>query len=209
MTSLRKTFLVCARGLAYTRGFACAMGLLAILSLTTGDALAENGHQVHPVPGPLSFLDEHLVVPQEWAGIWQSNFTVYDCDSGFELFSDAQLDTLCTGTPFIVDGDDDIEFICTGTVDATSVDIECSGSTIVGPDCTMEMVWTTVGTRDGDTMTSTTTLTMTQVGSGCEGPTVFCTRMETTGTRIGSEPEECGFAPVDVTDWSTIKGLYR
>ena len=203
MTSQRKNFPVCAKGLA------CAMGLLAILSLTTGDALAENGHQVHPVPGPLSFLDEHLVVPQEWAGIWQSNFTVYDCDSGFELFSDAQLDTLCTGTPFIGDEGDDIEFICSGTVDATSADIQCTGSTVVGPDCTAEVVWTMVGTRDGNSMTSTTTFTMTQEGSGCEGPAVFCIRTEMSGERIGSEPEECGFAPVDATDWSTIKGLYR
>lgn len=203
MTSLRKTFR------AGTKGLVCALGLLAMATLATGVALAGNGHQLDPVPGLLSFLDEDLVIPEAWAGIWQTNYTVYDCDSGFELFSDAQLDTFCTGTPFVDNGDDEIDFTCSGTVDATSVDIECSGSTSGGPDCAVELVWTMVGTRDGDSMTSTTTVTMTQVGSGCVGPAVFCTRMEMTGTRIDAEPEECGLAPTDVLSWSTIKGLYR
>jgi hypothetical protein len=186
------------------------LGLLALLNLPTGAALAADGVPAVSDARLFSLLDE-ITIPQEWAGIWESDIDVYDCDTNFLLFSSTELDTMCTGGPVMEpDEGGEIQITCTGTVDGNNIDIQCSGSAVIGPDCTAEIEWVSVGTRDGDSMTSTTTVTTTYVGAGCEGgPSEFCIRSEASGTRIGPEPEDCDFVANEVYSWSTIKGLYR
>lgn len=183
---------------------------LALVTVPAGVALADDGVPVVPDSWLFSLLDE-ITIPQEWAGIWENEINVYDCETNFLLFSSTELDTMCTGGPVMEpDEGEEIQITCTGTVDGGSIDIQCSGSVVIGPDCTAEIEWVSVGTRDGDTMTSTTTMTTTYVGAGCEGgPSEFCIRSESSGTRIGPEPEDCDFVANEAHSWSTLKGLYR
>ena len=152
--------------------------------------------------------DGDVVIPPEWAGIWETQSTAYDCETNDVLSTSTFQDTLCTGS-VIQNPDSEFEITCTGSADATTVTYHCEGSTEIITGCIAEFTYDTSTTRTGDTFVSTTTSAIHYVGDACLGIPDSCTRFEQTGTRIAGEPTPCVDTPVRAESWGLFKALYR
>ncbi len=152
-----------------------------------------------------------LVVPSEWAGVWDTRSTSTIC-GGSQIGSSVDTDTLCAGAPIGLPGDDGsgIELLCTGTVDATTIDIICTESSEVFPDCQQTVTIEYDVTRIGDQSTSVVVITTTHTGTGagCSDIPDSCIRIDGTGTRVGPAPGSCTQTPVTSASWGVIKTLY-
>ena len=152
-----------------------------------------------------------LTIPAAWSGVWDIRDTTRNCGGGPITDTDADLDTLCTGTPVFEDPDGvPVPLDCTGTITDTTVDVECTADFEVSPDCVATYTMMMDGTRTGDSYTVTQTLSITYSGGGlgCDFIPDTCTTTTTTGTRIGSEPPGCA-TPVEADTWGRVKGTYR
>lgn len=155
-----------------------------------------------------------FTVPAEWAGVWASTDSVYDCPVIVLDHVSASIDTLCAGQDVMygVDtGGYDIVVDCTGTVTPTSIDVTCTGSSEVMADCTATMTLHIQGTRTGDTSVTITTMQITYSGSafGCDLLPPMCTRTVSRSTRTGPAPSAYCTTPVTPQSWGALKVRYR
>jgi hypothetical protein len=149
-------------------------------------------------------------VPAEWSGVWSTVDSLYDCNGVFQqTFS--SIDTLCTGQAVEPDPDPEFTYECNGTITATTVNITCTGSSEVFPDCTANFVVTQVGTRTADSyfMVITTNTTFSGTGKGCDQFPAQCMQFNTHGTRIAPEPTAYCATPVEPTTWGKLKSRYH
>jgi hypothetical protein len=144
-------------------------------------------------------------IPAAWAGVWTFTNDLYECTLQFPIGSNTETDTLCTGDLV----NDDPKFSCGGTISDTSIEITCSGVQEYGPGCNALLSYTLVATRDGDSMTSTSTFTTDFDPDLCFKETPdFCIETQSTATRIAPEPKDC-FTSVDEFSWGQVKAFYR
>jgi hypothetical protein len=153
-------------------------------------------------------LGGDFTIPPEWAGVWDIE-TVSETCEGAPLDTEVESDTLCSGA-LILEDDEEFELDCTGTVTSTTVDIECTGSSEIPPDCTVDYSFSLEGSRTGDTYTAVETIQITYGGTSieCDLFPDSCERYTTTGTRVAPEPANC-MVPVEPASWSLLKARYR
>lgn len=150
-----------------------------------------------------------IVTPLEWDGLWNSVDSTYTCTGTFQG-TGASLDTICggkecqpPGMTFALD--------CTGTADATTIDMTCTATVEVVPDCFASFTVVTRGTRTGDTAFTVSTVSTTYSGTalGCDLMPPSCTQRNSHATRIGSAPADYCLTPAKRARWSDLKLLYR
>ena len=149
-------------------------------------------------------------VPPEWAGVWTTVDSVYDCNGVFQSTS-TNTDTLCAGQTFDPDTGSECPFECTGTATPTSVNMHCTGTCEVFTDCNATFDTDFVGTRTGDTFSSVVTMNITFAGTGegCDLIPDNCTQINSHGTRTGPAPEDYCATPAEDTTWGQVKSRYR
>jgi hypothetical protein len=179
-----------------------------ITCLVTFVAGASAGPFDMPEPGDMlaQLAQEGIDVPEAWAGVWEFTWTIYDCDSEIVVDTGESQETLCVNDEFI-EPEEGPDITCTGTVNATTVNLECTGSEEILPGCTASYDYEFDAVRDGDSMVGTAIVSITFAGD-CP-VTDICTRQETTGERVGPAPEDCGQTPVLQRPWGAIKQMYR
>ena len=147
-------------------------------------------------------------IPEEWIGIWEMDFAIYDCETNALLFSSTNLDTICPGSVFEDPDPGNITTECTSSADATTYTVHCEGSEEAAPGCTANFVYDLTGTRNGDSMTQLGTMTITYTGD-CGPVEDACQRIEISGTRTNNDPGPCESTPVESRPWATVKSYYR
>lgn len=153
-------------------------------------------------------------VPPEWDGIWASEDSVYDCQNNL-LNVESYFDTLCAGQVISFTEDDPtgglIDIICTGGADATTVNVDCSGSAEFFPDCTVTFAVQLSALRTGDSFvgTSVTSITYDGTGEGCDLLPDQCTRVVTRANRTGPAPTAYCTTPTRASSWGDLKLRYR
>ncbi len=155
----------------------------------------------------LGLGEREIIMPAEWAGIWQVQTDRIDCETLAVLNSITEEDTTCAGDVFIYDAGEG-EFTCTESVNGNTLTISCSGTFPLDEGCDIVSQFDLTITRSDDSFAGAQILTQTTQGEGCEFPFSMCDRYEFTGTRIGPPPASC-FTPVETRSWSTIKVLYH
>ena len=152
---------------------------------------------------------EDIIVPVSWEGVWETTTTEMNCQTLEVLSVTTTLDTLCAGdvlNPADPDGEFP-SFECTGTVTDDTINMECSGSMEVLPDCTFTISFISEGSITGDTSTGVSVNRFTYTGAGCFFEDM-CTRLETTSVRTGAA-SGCGTTPVTSASWGGLKSVYR
>lgn len=152
-----------------------------------------------------------ITVPPEWDGVWSYEDSTYSC-AGDVLGVETGLDTLCAGQTFTEDpGGSPVVITCTGTATPTIVDVTCSGSSEVVPDCTVSMVIEIDATLTGDSYLATTVSSMTYSGTaeGCDLIPGQCTRTVSRATRLGPAPADYCITPARPSTWGRLKLRYR
>lgn len=147
-------------------------------------------------------------IPAEWQGVWETEVSVYDCETNFLIFEFSETDTLCPGDNFEDPDEEEFTLNCTSSADATSYTSSCEGETEILPGCTAAFTFDTVGTRTGETYSVISTMNISYVGD-CSGLTDSCQRTEITGTRIGEATGPCGSTPNQEHTWGAVKSSYR
>jgi len=189
------------------------IGILTIIStgLLVSGAVVAPGSAGTVTRGVALAAAEDFFVPPEWAGIWNTNATTSICGGGV-IGSSADTDTMCAGAPLLVPGEEGLPltFSCTGTVDATTVDVTCTGSTELFPDCQQTITIEYDIVRIDDQYTSTVVMTTTHAGTGvgCSDIPDNCIETEGTGTRVAPAPGTCPQSQVTSVSWGVIKTLY-
>jgi hypothetical protein len=161
--------------------------------------------------GALRIMSGSVTVPPEWDGIWAMADSTYDCITGLKGTS-ALADTLCSGQVYTQDvAGSPVTFICTGTADATSFHVTCTGSWDIITDCQITYDMQTDATLSGDNYRSVTTTNVSYAGTGigCSFLPPSCTRVVTYGTRTGPAPSAYCLTPVKRTTWGQLKISYR
>lgn len=190
--------------------FATLVVLLFASALLPGGASAEPPRAGLKQALGLISATGAVVVPQEWGGIWTAVDSTYDCTGAFDFVS-GSTDTICPGTPIIDTGGIPMQFNCTGSADANTVDVTCTGSYEIVPDCVASFVQTMHGTRDGDTffMVSNTEVTYSGGAFGCDLTPATCMQINSHGTRTAPTPIEYCQTPAVPTTWGKLKLRYR
>lgn len=181
---------------------------LACLFLLQG-APADAAGAWPSLPEQFKFLGGGDPVPVEWEGAWTVIDTMYQC-TGQVMNVFTSDDTLCSGEVFYADTTA-TNFICTGTSTATTINLHCTGSNEVFPECNGNFDITIVGTRTADTyftvFTSSTTFSGT--GKNCDLFPPQCIQINSHGTRTGPvAPGYCS-TPAFQTSWGKVKSQYR
>jgi hypothetical protein len=154
-------------------------------------------------------LTNSIPIPPEWSGVWANVDSSYDCTTLALKSVNANNDTLCqgqqafapsSGLPFAID--------CTGTADANSVHIHCSGSGLIITGCTASIDIQLDGTLTGDTYYAVNTTNITYTGAGCLGIPNSCTLVHSRATRISAQPATCA-TPTQPSTWGKVKAYYR
>jgi hypothetical protein len=155
--------------------------------------------------GAASASADPVPYPEEFIGIWETTTILRDCETQILINQSTVRDTICAGDTFeFTFGEYEVN--CTGTITATTVDVQCEGSFQVDPDCTGNLQITMDGTRTGDTWTSTMRMGTTYVGSSCPIPS-SCIEGTSTGTRLDPNPL-CNPSPVEGVTWGQLKHFY-
>ena len=151
-----------------------------------------------------------IVIPVEWGGIWAVEDSSYDCNGLFDTV-EAGSDTLCPGASVMDSGESPIQMNCTGSADATTVNVTCSGSMEIMPDCQMTITTTLHGTRTGETYFVVSTQEITYSGTAPECGLVqgSCTQTNSHGTRTEPTPTQYCQTPAIPTTWGKLKVRYR
>jgi hypothetical protein len=174
----------------------CAALLSATTAWTQPAPAVENIHRG---------LELTVKVPPAWDGIWSYSDSIFTCAMVLQSVTSG-VDTLCAGADFLVT---QTGYTCTGTADATTIDLTCTYTYDVLPDCQSNTVTTIRGTLTGDTYSSITTSNTTFTGTGCGPIPPLCSIVHQHSTRTGPAPAEyCAAATVPVT-WGKIKDIYR
>jgi len=162
----------------------------------------------HDSKGIFQTLIPDTKVPPEWDGIWQTIDSVYTC-GGAPQSASAGVDTLCGGKDIPAPGG--INYVCTGTADATTVHLTCTYNYDVFPNCQASSVTVIDGTRTGDTFyyVVTNNTNYSGSGTGCNLLPPQCSVTHIHGTRTGpAPPAYCATAALPIT-WGRIKAIYR
>ncbi len=149
---------------------------------------------------------EDIIVPESWAGIWETTTTEMDCQTLEVINVTTTRDTLCAGDIMNPDDPDGI-FTCSGTITEGTIHMECSSTVEVLPDCSLTISFVSDGTRTGGTSTGVSINSFTYTGAGCFFEDT-CTRLESVSVRIGDDPG-CGTSPVALASWGSLKSVYR
>lgn len=184
--------------------------LVAALVVAFGFTNAAEAGSRHALFGNMDRIAEGPVIPPEWAGIWTYTDSVFSC-TGILDFVETGNDTLCAGAILGDSGEGPVsDVICDGSADATTVSLNCSGSTEVLPDCMADFSSTTTGTRTGETYKAVAQYQLSFSGGalGCSSFPGFCETVRTSATRIAPQPAECSTA-VNQADWGLVKQLYK
>lgn len=164
-----------------------------------------------PAPTVASLLKAaraQVNVPPEWDGIWDTADSLYSCDGTF-LTTIVGSDTLCGGSEYSSTDPNGISFSCTGTANATTIDLTCTGSGEVDPGCTGDFNMVIKGTRTATTYFNVYTINGTYTGLTCQMQT-SCFQLNSHGTRTGpTTPTDCVTTPTKRTTWGELKILYR
>jgi len=149
-----------------------------------------------------------IVVPESWAGIWETTTTEMDCETREVKGVTTTTDTLCAGD-ILNPEDPDGEFpdlVCEGTANDTTFHLDCSGSMEIFPGCNFTLSFVSDGTRNGDNSIGVNIMTTTfDAACGFPGD---CVRRESVAVRTSAD-SDCGLAPVDASSWGTLKSNYR
>lgn len=183
--------------------------LLCALMAPSGSAYAKTVS--FDFGGALRVMSGSITVPPEWDGIWTTQDSTYDCTTGL-IGTSSGADTLCTGQVFTeAAAGSPVTLSCTGTADATTYHVTCSGSADVFTDCQVTYDIQIDGTRSSESFRSVTTTTATYsgTGTGCNLLPGSCTRVVTYGTRTGPAPAEYCLTPAKRTTWGQLKMSYR
>lgn len=152
-----------------------------------------------------------VTVPPAWDGVWDTLDSTYDC-SGVLQSTDTGRDTLCGGKDYTsASGGSPITFDCTGTANATTIDVTCTGSFIVIADCTENFTIVTHASLSGGTYHSVSFVNVTISGTDplCGYLTASCTQLDTWGTYVGPAPGAYCATPVRTSTWGGLKSIYR
>jgi len=185
--------------------------LTPVLLLALGFVAAESA-----AAGLPTFGGRHILaggsdpVPPEWAGIWTTVDSIYNCSGGL-LSTSTSTDTLCAGQVFDPETGSECPFECTGSANSTSVNMHCTGACEFFPDCTGTFTTDFIGTRTGDSYSSVITMNVTfsGTGKGCDLLPPNCTQINSHGTRIGPAPEKYCSTPAETMTWGRVKSQYR
>lgn len=165
-----------------------------------------------PAPTVASLLKAaraQVSVPPEWDGIWTTVDTVYTCEGLFSGTLPPGADTLCGGTEYSNTDPNGTSFSCTGTANATTIDLTCTGSGEDPPGCTGDFTMTIHGTRTSTTFFNVYTIHGTYTGLTCPMPTA-CFQLNSHGTRTGATTAaDCVTTPTKRSSWGELKILYR
>lgn len=189
------------------------VALLAVI------ALAVIASAAHAAPRALRFVDilrpeaGDVTVPPEWDGVWASEDSIYDC-SGVLQSVETYLDTLCSGqvVSFADESPDPgINIVCTSAATATTVNVSCTGSVEVIPDCTVTYSVEVQAVRTGNSFVgiNTTEIQYSGTAFGCDFFPESCTRVVTHATRTGPAPSAYCSTPARPQTWGTVKVRYR
>jgi len=180
--------------------------LLLVSTLATGAALAA------PTPPTVSRIAKlamaSVVVPQEWDGIWTTGDSLYLCDGTFQSAPASAPDTICGGSDYQASGP--VTLTCSGTADAATINVTCTGTGNFLPDCDANYTVVTHGTRSGDSYFIVSTVNVEYVGAGCSEFEPQCHQINSHGTRTGPTiPADCATTPIRRRTWGEIKAIYR
>ncbi len=129
-----------------------------------GPAHAESGRLPDLRIG-LNTMLRDVITPAEWAGIWDFEDETFECESS-ELLSEAYT-TPSVPAPASISSTPASNSPCTGSADANTVSVTCTGSFELMEDCLMEFNSVFTATRNGDTFESVQTVSTATVGEGC------------------------------------------
>ncbi|MCC6350038.1 MAG: hypothetical protein IT347_10670 [Candidatus Eisenbacteria bacterium] len=151
-----------------------------------------------------------ITIPPEWGGIWDVTDSTYDCLGNFQSV-DTEPDTLCPGTQVIGDDENPVVWDCSGTADANSVNVTCTGSSELMPDCVANYTYTISGTRSSDSYFVVTTISITYSGTakGCDMIPPYCSQNNSHGIRTAPTPVSYCQTPVRPGTWGELKVRYR
>lgn len=182
------------------------MKFLATLILVGAALLAARSASAGVPSGRFPIVNGNIIVPAEWAGVWQYTDTTYDCNGAFKSTSSG-FDTLCAGAQF----DTSSTVSCTGSVDGTTYTQHCTATGELFPDCSYNIDIVSHGTRTGDTAFSVSVTQSSTSGSapGCNLFPPTCDQVNTHSTRIGPAPAEYCATPAAPTTWGKVKAQYR
>jgi len=182
--------------------------LLPVLMFAAGIAAA--GPAPPTVESLAKIARAQTNVPPEWDGIWTTQDTVYLCPSTVLSVPAPGSDTLCGGSEYSASSGG-IVLSCSGTADATTLNVTCTGNGQVTTGCTADITVTTHGTRTNNTFFTVSTLQLTNFvgGIACLGlPT--CLQINTHGTRTGpTTAADCATTPTKQSTWGQLKVIYR
>jgi hypothetical protein len=155
-------------------------------------------------------LTTSIPAPPEWQGVWSEVDSQYTC-SPFALNDvSSELDTVCAGQEVVPPGSSSSPFTidCTGTADANSVHMHCTGGGVVAPSCSVQIDMQIDATRTSDSFYSVNRLNITYVGAGCGGIPSECYEDHVHGTRTGPATAYCA-TPTEPSTWGKLKAHYR
>lgn len=180
-------------------------------------ALVAFAPAAHAAPAPAFFAKmarqatRNIVVPLEWDGTYAIVDSIYTCDSTFVAFTTFG-DTLCGGQPFVPPSSDTTFALqCTGTITATTIDLDCTSSGPIVPDCDANYHMVMHGTMAPGLyhVVSTITITYSGNGVGCDNFPPYCGQVDTWGVRTGPAPTDYCTTPARRTTWGRVKSYYR
>ena len=152
-----------------------------------------------------------IEIPPEWDGIWSGTDSTFDCQGNLTDFDETELDTLCGGVDLLEIADSPVVLDCTGSADATTIDVTCTGLQQVFEDCEASYLVVIDGERSGENAVVTFEVQVTISGSGvgCEFLPDQCFRSKSVATRIAPAPQTYCQTPTLPSTWGQIKGHYR
>jgi hypothetical protein len=163
--------------------------------------------EVRPISLQQALRAGGFVVPPEWAGRWAFDDTTRACNRGAIRGITMGIDTLCAGVSLEPDTTGGAQYVCTGTVTATEVDLQCTfGFSFEG--CSVTYAQTIRASRNGDTATSFFRFSITSTPPLCAFMPDSCFEEYEGLARIGPAPPTCA-TPVEPTTWGNIKIRYR
>ena len=139
--------------------------------------------------------------PASWQGIWDFDYTQKDCVTSTVIDSYSERDTLCEGSAVSDPGQ-----ICSGTINDTSVNVECSQSGEVFTGCTLTVTVTIQGTKNGNTIQGAIETNFTYT-AGC-GLTDTCEHEDVVGTFVSNNPGLCPSVSAGPETWGSLKARY-
>lgn len=183
--------------------------VLAATMALVGSASAESAGGLDNV---MKSLRTAILAPVEWDGIWDTVDSVYTCAGVFQSTSPG-VDTICGGKDYSQSPpQSDIVLTCTGTADATTIDVTCTGSGLIpSTTCTGDFSVVTHATRTGTAffMVSIVNITVTGGGLGCDAFPPICVQLNSHGLYREPAPTAYCASPAKRPTWGQIRTRYR